>query len=168
MTNVNACIGILPDPGETVVFTGVSVYSMPLSIKRREGEQYADFARKFGIRFIFDDEKPVIDFYTVPWIEIGAADGSGGFFASVNGPFSLRDAVPLVYISPNRECFLLTEDSRQFLNMAPDWSTRLTPWDGIQIYPTKAQAKAEYGIVDLENTAAYHRHFAAFPPKPTV
>ena len=168
MTNVRECMSILPDPGETVVLTGVSIYSMPLSVKRKEEKLYADFAQKYGIYFIFDDEKPEIDFYCVPRIEIGATDGAGGFIASVNGPFSLRESAPLVYISPDRQCFLITEDSSKLLSIVDHWRTILTPWDGFRIFASKDQAREEFRIVDLEKTAAYQSHLAAFPPKPTV
>ena len=88
MTQANGCLGIIPENGETIVLTGVSVYSVPLSVKRDEGEAYDDFARKYGIHFIFDDCIPEIDVYAVPKIEIAATDSDGGFIASVGEPFS--------------------------------------------------------------------------------
>ncbi len=162
MTNADG-FGVLPDPGDTVILTGVSVYSMPLSVKRREGELYADFGRKNGIHFIFDDEKPEIDFYSIPRLEIGATDSAGGFIGSVNEPFSLRETAPLVYISPDRRCFLITEDSSEFLSIVSEWRSRLTPYDGVTLYATKEQAKGEYPIIDFEKTEAYNRHITAFP-----
>ena len=63
MTQTAGCVAIIPENGETVVLTGVSVYSMPLSVKRKESEIYDDFAQKYGIHFIFDDCIPEIDFY---------------------------------------------------------------------------------------------------------
>ena len=160
--------GVMPDPGDTIVLTGVSVCSMPLSVKKREGELYADFARKYGIHFLFDDKKPEIGFYSVPWVEIGATDGEGGFIASVNDSFSLRDGGPMIYISPEKECFLITEDSSRFLSIASHWRNRLIPYDGVKLYTTKDLAKAEYNIIDFEKTPEYARHIAAFPPKPAV
>ena len=38
MTQTAGCVAIIPENGETVVLTGVSVYSMPLSVKRKESE----------------------------------------------------------------------------------------------------------------------------------
>ena len=48
MTKAEGCFGVIPENGETIVFTGVSINSMPLSVKRKEGELYADFAKKYG------------------------------------------------------------------------------------------------------------------------
>lgn len=163
MTNTEGCFGILPENGETIVFAGVSLYSMPLSVKSREGELYADFARKYGIHFIFDDEKPVIDFYAVPSLEIGATDGAGGFIASVGAPFSLRDPVCLVYIAPDRSCYRITEDGSEFFSMVSRWRNCLTPYDAVKLYGSKEQAKAEFEILDFEKTEVYRQHIAAFP-----
>ena len=106
MTQVTGCFGVIPENGETIILIGVSVYSMPLSVKRKEGEAYEDFAQKYGVHFIFDDCIPEINFYTVPKIEVAATDNNGGFIASVGEPFSLRDSVPLVYISADRKTYL--------------------------------------------------------------
>lgn len=39
MTKAEGCFGVIPENGEQS-FTGVTVYSMPLSVKRKEGEAY--------------------------------------------------------------------------------------------------------------------------------
>ena len=155
--------GIMSDPGDTIVFTGVSINAMPLSVKKREGELYEDFARKYGFRFIFDDKKPEIDFYSVPSLDIAATDDKGGFLASVGQPFDLHDPVPLVYISPDRRCYLITENSTEFLSIVSHWRSRLTPFEGVKLYRDKAQAKGEYPIVDFETTEIYRLHMENFP-----
>lgn len=162
MAQVKGCFGVIPENGEVIVLTGVSVNSMPLSVKRKEGEAYNDFARKYGIHFIFDDCIPEIDFYTVPKIEVAATDNVGGFIASVREPFSLHVSVPLIYISAERKAYLITEDSRKFLSIASKWKEKLTPYDGITLYTSKEDARKEYQIVDFEQTEAYQRHIEIF------
>ncbi len=162
MTQTNGCFGIIPENGETIVFTGVSVYSMPLSVKRDEGESYDDFARKHGVHFIFDDCIPEIDFYTVPKIEVAATDNNGGLIASVGEPFSFHSPVPLIYISADRKVYLITEDSSEFLSITSEWSAKLTPYDGIALYKSKEDAKRDYPIIDFEKTASYKRHIEMF------
>ena len=162
MTQTQGCIGVIPENGETIVFTGVSVNSMPLSVKHEEGEAYDDFAQKYGIHFIFDDCIPEIDFYTVPKIEVAATDNDGGFIASVGEPFSLCDSVPLIYISAARNAFLITEDSSEFLSIASEWKVRLTPYDGITLYKSKKDARKVYPITDFKQTEAYKRHMELF------
>lgn len=55
----------------------VSVYSMPVSDKNAA---YQNIADKYDVHFIFDDEKPKLHFYSVPWVEVFAIDSCGGFF----------------------------------------------------------------------------------------
>ena len=63
-------------PGNTVLITanaviinaGTTVYSMPVSCKAPEYDRYA---AEFDIHFIFDDNLPQTDFYTVPLITFG-------------------------------------------------------------------------------------------------
>ena len=160
MTQTAGCVAIIPENGETVVLTGVSVYSMPLSVKRKESEAYDDFSRKYGVHFIFDDCIPEIDFYTVPKIEVAATDNNGGFIASVGEPFSMRDPVPLVYISADRKAYLITEDSSKFLSIASEWREKLTPYDRIALYASKEDARKDYPIIDFEQTEVYKRHMA--------
>lgn len=162
MTQTEGCIGVISENGETIVLTGVSVNSMSLSVKQKEGEAYDDFARKYGIHFIFDDCIPEIDFYSIPQIEIAATDNDGGFIASVGEPFSLRDPVPLIYISADRKAYLITEDSSEFISIASKWRERLTPYDGISLYASKEDARKEYPIIDLEQTESYKRHIKMF------
>ena len=162
MTQTAGCVAIIPENGETVVLTGVSVYSMPLSVKRKESEIYDDFAQKYGIHFIFDDCIPEIDFYAIPKIEIAATDNDGGFIASVGESFSLRDSVPLVYISVDRKTYLITEDSSEFLSIASEWKKKLTPYDGIALYASKEDARKDYPIIDFEKTESYARHMEMF------
>lgn len=165
MTKAEGCFGVIPENGETIILTGVSVNSMPLSVKRKEGKAYDDFAWKYGIHFIFDDCIPEIDFYTVPKIEVAATDNDGGIIASVGEPFSLRDPVPLIYISADRKAYLITEDSSKFLSIASKWRDRLTPYDGISLYASKEDARKEYPIIDLEQTESYKRHMELFGKK---
>ena len=160
MTQVKGCFGVIPENGETIVLTGVSVYSMPLSVKRKESEIYDDFAQKYGIHFIFDDCIPEIDFYAIPKIEIAATDNDGGFIASMGESFSLRDSVPLVYISADQKTYLITEDSSKFLSIASEWKEKLTPYNGVALYASKEDARKDYPIIDFEQTEVYKRHMA--------
>lgn len=155
MTKAKGCFGVIPENGETIVFTGVSINSMPISVKRKEGKLYADFAEKYGIHFIFDDDIPDINFYSVPRLDIGAKDDAGGFIASVIEPFSLSDPISLVYISQDMHCYLITKDATEFLSIVSEWKSRLVPFEGVMLYTSKEKAKQEYEIIDFEKTKEY-------------
>ena len=96
-----------------------------------------------------------MDFYAVPKVDIAAIDSAGGFIASVGGDFDLHDHIPLVYISPARECFLITEDSSQFLSIASCWKSKLVPYKGVTLYPTKEAAMKDYPITNVVDTEEY-------------
>lgn len=155
MTKAKGCCGMIPENGETIVFTGVSVNSMPVSIKEEEGEAYCEFASKYGITYIFDDDIPTVDFYTVPRIDIAAFDSLGGYIASVEEPFTFSHPVRLVYISNDRKCYLITNNSTEFMSIVHNWRARLTPYSGVKVYESKDAAKNDYKIIDFEKTAGY-------------
>ena len=67
----------------------------------------------------------------------------------------MSDSICLVYISPDRKCYLLTKDATEFLTIVSDWSGRLTPYDGVTLYPTKDKAREKYEIIDFEKTGQY-------------
>ena len=62
--------------GGRLVSAGTTVYAMSTSYRNAEYERYA---RDYGIHFIFEGGLPAIDFYTVPWVDIFAEDGFGGY-----------------------------------------------------------------------------------------
>lgn len=155
MTNTDGCFGVIAENGEQIVFAGVTINAMPQSVRRKEGEAYDEFARRYDIHFIFDDKLPAVDFYTVPRTDIAAIDSDGGFIASVGEPFDLRSGATLVYISKDRSCYLITENSAKFLSEVTGWKGRLAPYDGIRIYDSKDSARKDYDIIDFDKTPEY-------------
>ena len=155
MTHIPECIGLIAENGERIVLIGVTVNAMPLSVQRKEADLYADFAEKYGIYFLFEDEIPEIDFYAVPRLDIAARDEAGGFIASVGESFSLSDSVPLVYISRDRRCYLITKDSQTFLSSVSGWKENLKPCDAVTLFTSKEQAGKVYQIIDFEKTQTY-------------
>ncbi len=55
----------------------------------------------------------------------------------------------IVYITKNRKCFLITEDSTKFLSLASHWRDVLTPYDKIEFFDSKADAEKKYMIEDI-------------------
>ena len=157
MTNVHGCIGFIPENGEKIVLTGVSISAMPLSVKRKEAQAYEQFAQAYGIRFLFEDDTPNVPFYSVPRLDIAAVDDSGGFIASVVEPFCLDESVPLVYISKECRCYLITDDSTKLLSIAHCWRDQLQPYAEVQLFPTKDDARMVYNIEDVEKIPEFQR-----------
>jgi len=152
-SNITECIGVIKD-GEPAIPTGTTVSPMPHSVREREQEAYDRFFRDYDIRFLFDGDCPDIDFYAVPRVDVAAVTGEGGLIASVIQPFDLNASMPLIYIAPDRKCFLITEDSTSFLSIAPIWRDRLQPYDGVQLFPSREAAEAHHKILNLSDFCA--------------
>lgn len=155
-SGTEGAIGYISD-GEPVVPVGVSIHAMPLSIQKKEWELYQKFAEDNDVHFLFADHIPTVDFYAVPCADIAATDSCGGLIASVGAQFSLSDKIPLIYIAPDKACFLITEDGSQFLSIASEWKNHLKPYDGVKIYPSKEAAMADYPITNVVDTPEYKK-----------
>lgn len=153
-SGTQGAIGFIAE-GEPVIPVGVSIDAMPMSVKKKEWDLYQKFAKENDVYFLFEDDIPVIDFYAVPRVCIAATDMEGGFIASVGDAFSLHDRVPLVYIAPNLKCFLITQDSTQFLSIVPHWKEQLQPYDGVKLYASKEAAMVDFPITDVIETPEY-------------
>lgn len=123
-----------------VIFAGTTVYSMPVAEKNEEYQRYAD---EYDIHFLFDDDIPVIDFYTVPQVDIMAVDSNGGYIGTVGQISDLESNAPICYIDNHRNCYLAAENGADFLEHASVWKKHLKPYEGIKIYDTKADAEKE-------------------------
>ena len=153
-SGTEGAVGFISD-GEPVIPVGVSINAMPMSVKKKEWELYQQFAKDNDVHFLFEDNVPIVDFYAVPRVDIAATCSNGGLIASVGESFDLHSNIPLIYISPTRECFLITEDATQFLSIAAEWQTRLTPYHEVKLYPSKAAAMDEFPIVNIVDTPEY-------------
>lgn len=73
--------------GTEIIYTGVTMCIMPVDEKDAD---YQGFADEYDIRFIFDDNIPKVDFYTVPHVDIFATDSHGGFIGTIGQTTDLQ------------------------------------------------------------------------------
>lgn len=131
---------------KTINWSGTTTFSMPIENKNQE---YDAIAKKHDIHFIFADKIPQINFYTVPQIEIFAQDSIGGFFGTIGQRFD--EDIPICYITPNRNCFMIANDFYDFLSHLKDWKTIAKSYKEIFIYDTLKDAKKEHEILALSD-----------------
>lgn len=143
LSDLGGCVGILANPGDTVVCTGTQVHTEPARYRGREAAER--FARENDLHFWFGDEAPQAPFYTVPQTELGGYDSRGGFFAG-SLDFTLNGEEPMYYIDREGKCFLITAHSREFAGMGHSWRERMVPSDAIDIFPSLAAAREKYDI----------------------
>ena len=114
----DGAVGIIFDQDTKAVYTGLGVHT-------EDDPMAADISRLCGIHF-FSDGTPEIPLYSVPYLEVLASDGLGGWFAMT------QDFIrgPLYHIAPDRTVHLVTESYRNIFNLAipdPDWRSKYLP-----------------------------------------
>lgn len=144
MTEEIKCISVFVKDAE-VIQTGATVYSMSVKDKNAEYQRFAD---EYDIYFIFDDDIPKINFYTVPRVDIMAVDSCGGYIGTVGETCDLDSGAPICYIDKDMKCFLVAENFRSFLEKAKLWKTQLELYNEIKVFRSKAEAEEEYAFFD--------------------
>jgi len=143
-TNAAECMSVFVNDAE-VILVGTTVSTM--SVKHKNAE-YQRFADEYDIQFIFDDKVPVLDFYTIPQVDIFAMDSEGGYLASFGQTVSFSDKVPICYIDKNRKCFLIAHSGKEFLEEIGHWKEHLVPCEKVEFFPSKEEAEKNYEILD--------------------
>jgi hypothetical protein len=101
-----------------VIPVGTTIYSMS-----NKNSKYKRFANEYDIHFIFDDNIPEVDFYTIPMMDIFATDDCGGYTGSLGHVTDLEKNIPICYIDKNRNCYLIADNGKDFLENAQNWKS---------------------------------------------
>lgn len=131
------------------ILAGTSIYSMSVYHKNEEYQKYAD---DYDIHFIFDDDIPHLEFYTVPYVEVIAKDSQGGFIGTVGQQCHVKRDAPFCYINRYLECLIISENEGDFLSNIGLWQDNLKPYDKITVYRSKAEAEMELEFIDLSDS----------------
>lgn len=145
ITEFNECIGIIV-PDREVVFTGTTIHSMSVTEKDKE---YERFAQDYDVHFIFEDDIPVLPFYTVPAVDLLAKDSAGGWIGTVFVQSDSETAEPVCYIPPDRECFLIAKSIEEFVKTADSWKSHLKPYHQITFYSSRSDAEQELEFIKI-------------------
>lgn len=148
VTDEKGCVAVFQKNVE-IIRAGTTIYSMP---EKERNEAYRRYADEYDIHFIFDSEIPKIDFYAVPQVDIMAVDRDGGYIGTIGQVSDLESNAPVCYIDKNRNCYLIAECGREFLECASVWKEHLIPYKDIAFYHSKTDAEAELDFVDWHPT----------------
>lgn len=129
-----------------VIPAGTTIF--PLGVHHKN-EEYQKYANDYDIQFIFDDDIPHLEFYTVPYVDIMAKDSKGGFIGTIGQQCDLKSDAPICYINRHLECLIISENGEDFLRYIGTWQDNLIPCDKIAVYRTKAEAEMELEFIDL-------------------
>ncbi len=132
-------------PDVLVIPAGTTIYSMSINDRNEEYQKYAD---DYDIHFIFDDDIPVLEFYTVPQVDIMARDSVGGLIGTVGQQSDIESDAPICYINNKRECFLIAKTGKEFLKIVNSWKQHLEPYKDIVFYASKSEAEKELEFIE--------------------
>lgn len=131
-----------------IISAGTTIYSMGV---HNRNEEYQRYANDYDIQFIFDDDIPSLEFFTVPHVDIMAKDSKGGFIGTVDHQCDLESNAPICYINKELESFKVSENGKDFLSKVESWQDSMKPYDKITVYRSKAEAEAELEFIDLSD-----------------
>ena len=138
------CMSIFIKDAE-IIRAGTTIYAMSVKDKNTEYERYA---KEYDIHFIFDDDIPPIDFYTIPQVDIMAIDSQGGFIGTIGQMTDFESDAQICYIDNDHNCYLIAENAKDFFKYAPMWKSRLKEYNGVMFYNSISDAKKAVEFVD--------------------
>ncbi len=146
-TAFSGAIGVNLEDTE-IISAGATINSMGVQDRN---EEYQTYANDYDIQFIFDDDIPHLEFFTVPHVDITAKDSKGGFVGIVYQKCDSESDAPICYINRDLECFIISENVEDFLSNIGTWQDNMKPYDKITIYRSKAEAETELEFIDLSD-----------------
>ena len=143
-TQADMCIGVCVNDAE-VVLAGTPVNAM--SVKHKNSE-YLRFAEEYDIQFIFADNVPKVDFYSVPMVDVFAIDSVGGYIGSVGQSTDLEADIPICYVDAEKRCYLIATNGNDFLSKVGNWKAHLMPYNDIEFFDSLEMAKKKFEFLD--------------------
>lgn len=139
------CTAVFMQDAE-IVPAGTTIYSMPVKDKDSEYQKYADL---YDFHFIFDDNVPAVDFYTIPFIDIVAIDSQGGYIGTVGEHSDIYSDAPICYIDKDRNCYHIADSLREIIQHPENWKSSLKPLDRVEFYASKEDAMKQYEFIEI-------------------
>ena len=129
-----------------IIPAGTTIFSMPVDVNDEIYQQYADI---YDIHFIFEDNLPCPDFYSIPQLDIMARDSNGGFIGTLGQQCDLDSNAPICYINENKKCYLIAATGKEFLDNISNWKARLKPYNDVVLFETKTAAENVLDFIDI-------------------
>ncbi len=139
----NSCYSVFVKGAETVP-AGTTVYSMS---DKHKCEEYENIAEQLDIYFIFDDDIPKVNFYTVPRVDIFAVSSAGGFLGTIGALTDIEGSSKICYINKNRNCFTIAESLKELLAL-PDWKENMKQNEEVQIFNSIDEVKKNLEFIE--------------------
>jgi hypothetical protein len=146
VTQASMCVSVYVKDAE-VVLAGTTINPMSVREKKKNSE-YQRFADEYDINFIFDDNVPKVDFYTIPMVDIFATDSEGGYIGSLGRVTDLQENIPICYIDKDKKCYLIADNGNDFIANASNWKSNMTEYTDIEFFNSLSVAQEKYEFLD--------------------
>lgn len=137
-------VNVLLD-GFELIPVGTTIQSMPVTDKN---EVYDRLAKEHDVYFIFDDNIPSVDFYTIPYIDIVAVDSCNGYIGTIGEKCDVESNAPICYIDADRNCYLIARNFREFLSNINCWKALIEPFDNVEFFQSRLEVK-KYDFLEI-------------------
>lgn len=144
LSELGGAVGIIADRGDEIVHTGTRLHAEPA--KYRGCDMAKRLEEEYDLHLFFDDEPLPENLYTVPLMEIGGYDSHGGLIAG-SPHFGLRDTVSLYYIDREKKCFLITDGTRNFMELGRNWRDGMVLLEDGSVFASYEEACKKYPIL---------------------
>ncbi|MFD1608598.1 hypothetical protein [Oceanobacillus luteolus] len=131
-----------------VISAGTTINQMGV---HNRNEEYQRYANDYDIQFIFEDDIPNLEFFTVPHVDIIAKDSRGGFIGIIYQQCDSESEAPICYINRDLECFIISKNVEEFRSNIGTWQDNMKLYEKITVYRSKAEAEAELEFIDLSD-----------------
>ena len=143
-TQSNMYISVFVNDAE-VVLAGTPVNAMSVEYKNSECLR---FAEEYDIQFIFADNVPKVDFYSVPIVDVFAMDSVGGYLGSTGQHTDFEQDIPICYVDADKNCYLIAKSGTEFLSKVQYWKEQLIPYTDIEFLDSYEMAQDKYEFLD--------------------
>lgn len=124
---------------------GTRIYS----ISELENNHVYEKWKKYDIHFIFTNNIPAPDFYSVPLSYVFATDSFGGFYVTVREVPNVEASTPVCYISKDKVVYYIADSIKEFLSNPNEYKNRKYTTDILKLYKSLDKAKEENTFVDI-------------------
>lgn len=109
-------------------------------------QAYARFAEK-DVHFIFQDDLPAIDFYSVPRVDVFART-TDGLLATVGESSDAEGEAPIVLIDHKKHVYRAAKTMMDLLT-STNWKDGVGEERDVRIFPNREAAEAELEFIDI-------------------
>jgi hypothetical protein len=134
-----------------LIFAGTTISSMP---EPYNDDTYMLLADIYDIKFIFEGNVPVVNFYAIPRVDIFATDSNNGYWGTVGDATDIENmAAQICYINNQNEIIIVAENLKNFIFPIDSINERkieiMNKTDDVVLYSSKKDAEKAVKFIEI-------------------